>query len=388
MPRPMRLQQILEKLSEHTSIPVNEMLDYLDGRIDWDTFLAGRLPHPHSGVADSIEPIITLERVVAWVKTLSLNEVRLILDAALERVASLMEPSRPLSSTTPFSPQNRFPESLKASTESITNEGLATEGQGTPQVRLAQLVVALDEMLREPNEIVLAQRMGIERDALRQLKAGESASLNKRHRDALLNFLNVTAQEVEAYVAGELSLGQLVRKVKGAQSSEVAFEEVVERLPNLKFPDLLRLWEMLNQRLARAFQPFRKPFDRKRTGRGIEGTGDTVPGVALQDLLIAQMRSRGLLLAENGWEILASESTLDAQRLQELASGAQPTYLEIVAIEGLLKSTKQPNGSSWSQSDLEALVERDFGGVADEDSPEPDEGNIYEKQADSVNSKT
>ncbi len=79
------------------------MLDYLEGRIDWDTFLAGRLPNRYSGVTHSIEPIVTLERVVAWIETLSLNEVRLILDAALERAASLVDPSRPPANTPPFS---------------------------------------------------------------------------------------------------------------------------------------------------------------------------------------------------------------------------------------------------------------------------------------------
>ncbi|MCT7973411.1 hypothetical protein [Laspinema olomoucense] len=70
-------------------------------------------------------------------------------------------------------------------------------------------------------------------------------------------------------------------------------------------------------------------------------------------------------MGENGWEVLASESTLDAPRLRELALGTQPTYLDIIAIEALLESTRQPDGSPWSQSDLEALVERDFGGLAD-----------------------
>jgi hypothetical protein len=100
-------------------------------------------------------------------------------------------------------------------------------------------------------------------------------------------------------------------------------------------------------------------------GRGLEPIADLMPVIGIPDLLIAEMRSRGLLLTENGWEILASESTLDAQRLRELASGAQPNYFDIVAIEALLESTRQPDGSLWNQSDLEALVERDFGGLAD-----------------------
>lgn len=383
MPRSWRLEEILEKLSEQTSIPANEMLDYLEGRIDWDTFLAGRLPNRYSGVTHSIEPIVTLERVVAWIETLSLNEVRPILDAALERAASLVDPSRPPANTPPFS-LNRFPTSLKTSPEAVANELLATEEPGTPSMRLARLVVALGEMLGD--ETALAQRMGIEKDALRRLKAAESASLSDRHLQGLLNFLSVTAEELEAYIAGELSLGQLVRKVSGETSSEVAFEEVVERLPHLKFADLVRLWEALNQRIARAFQPFRKPFERKQTGREIEGSGQSIPAIALQDLVIEEMRHRGLLLAENGWERLASESTLDAQRLRELASGAQPTYLDVVAIEVLLESTRQPNGSPWSQSDLEALVERDFGGLADWERVDDADADSHSNNGDPLNS--
>jgi hypothetical protein len=378
------LEEILEKLSEQTSIPAHEMLDYLEGRIDWDTFLAGRLPNPYSGVTHSIEPIVTLERVVAWIETLSLNEVRPILDAALERAASLVDSSRPPANTPPFSLQNRFPTSLKTSPEAVANELLATEEPGTPPMRLARLVVALGEMFGE--ETALAQRMGIEKDALRRLKAAESATLSDRHLQGLLNLLSVTAEELEAYIAGKLSLGQLVRKVSGETSSEVAFEQVVERLPHLKFADLVRLWEALNQRIARAFQPFRKPFERKRTGREIEGSGQSVPAIALQDLVIEEMRHRGLLLAESGWEILASESTLDAQRLRELASGAQPNYLDIVAIEVLLESTRQPDGAPWSQSDLEVLVERDFGGLANWERVDDAHADSHSNNGDPLNS--
>ncbi|MCT7969171.1 helix-turn-helix transcriptional regulator [Laspinema sp. D1] len=237
--------------------------------------------------------------------------------------------------------------------------------QATPQVRLAQLVTFLGEVLGEPNDTALAQRIGIQRTAFHRLKAGESTNVYKRNREALVNFLGVTVDELNAYINGELPLTKLVQNVMTAPNSAVAFEQILERLPYLKFSDRLRLWEMLNETILQAFQPFRRHLDRMGMVRGVEPIADLIPVGGVQDLLIAEMRSRGLLRAENGWEILASESTLDAQRLRELASGAQPTHLDIVAIEALLESTRQPDGSPWSQSDLEALVERDFGGLAD-----------------------
>lgn len=239
------------------------------------------------------------------------------------------------------------------------------EEQATPQMRLAQLARFLGEILGEPNDTALAQRIGIERSAFRRLKAGESTNVYKKNREALLNFLGVTVDELNAYIEGEIPLAKLVRNVMAVPNSAVAFDEIVERLPYLKFSDLLRLWDQINQTLFQAFQPFRRHLDRMGMGRGVEPIADLIPLMGLQDLLIAEMRSRGLLLNDTGWEILASESTLTAQRLQELASGAQPNYLDIVAIEALLESTRQPDGSLWNQSDLEALVERDFGGLAD-----------------------
>ncbi|MEB3831478.1 hypothetical protein, partial [Phormidium sp. CCY1219] len=74
--------------------------------------------------------------------------------------------------------------------------------QGTPQMRLAQLVAFLGEILAEPNDTALAQRIGIERSAFRRLKAGESTNVYKRNREALLNFLGVTADELNAYIEG------------------------------------------------------------------------------------------------------------------------------------------------------------------------------------------
>jgi hypothetical protein len=90
-----------------------------------------------------------------------------------------VDPSRPPSSTPPFSPQSRspkrstppptssdlrldlknedkFPDRFTLPTKAIANELLAieepTEEQGTAQGRLARLVVALGEKLGEPNE--------------------------------------------------------------------------------------------------------------------------------------------------------------------------------------------------------------------------------------------
>lgn len=250
------------------------------------------------------------------------------------------------------------------------------EEEATPQMRLAQLARFLGEILGEPNDTALAQRIGIERSAFRRLKAGESTNVYKRNREALLNFLGVTVDELNAYIEGEIPLAKLVRNVMTAPNSAAAFDEIVERLPYLKFSDLLRLWDQINQTLFQAFQPFRRHLDRMGMGRGVEPIADLIPVIGIPDLLIAEMRSRGLLMVENGWEILASESTLDAPRLRELALGTQPTYLDIVAIEVLLKSTRQPDGSLWSQSELESLVERDFGGLADwEPADEPKENS-------------
>ncbi|MCT7964581.1 hypothetical protein NG791_28280 [Laspinema sp. D1] len=249
------------------------------------------------------------------------------------------------------------------------------EEEATPQMRLAQLARFLGEILGEPNDTALAQRIGMERSAFRRLKAGESTNVYKKNREALLNFLGVRVDELNAYINGELPLTNLVRNVMTAPNSAVAFDEIVERLPYLKFSDLLRLWDQINQTIFQAFQPFRRHLDRMGMIRGVEPIADLIPVMGVQDLVIAEMRSRGLLLNDTGWEILASESTLTAQRLQELASGAQPNYLDIVAIEALLESTRQPDGSPWSQSDLEVLVERDFGGLADweqVDEPEKD----------------
>lgn len=228
-------------------------------------------------------------------------------------------------------------------------------------MRLAQLVAFLGEILAEPNDTALAQRIGIQRSAFRRLKAGESTNVYKRNREALLNFLGVTADELNAYIEGDLPLTKLVRNVMSAPNSAVAFEEIVERLPYLKFSDRLRLWETLNQTILQALQPFRRHLDRIGIGPTPEAIAETLPALALQDLLVAEMMTRGVLKAENGWEKLASESTLEAQRLRELASGAPPTGSELGAIEALLKSTRQPDGSPWSKSDLKALVDRDFG---------------------------
>ncbi|WP_368013279.1 hypothetical protein [Laspinema palackyanum] len=123
-------------------------------------------------------------------------------------------------------------------------------------------------------------------------------------------------------------------------------------------------------------------------GRGVEPIADLMPVIGVQDLLIAEIRSRGLLLNDTGWEMLASESTLPAQRLQELASGAQPSYLDIVAIEALLESTRQPDGAPWSQSDLETLVERDFGGLADWEQADEGEEDFPAQNGDPLTSSS
>ncbi|MEB3826001.1 hypothetical protein, partial [Phormidium sp. CCY1219] len=108
-------------------------------------------------------------------------------------------------------------------------------------------------------------------------------------------------------------------------------------------------------------QPFRRHLDRIGMGRTPEAIAEILPTPALQDLLVAEMRTRKLPLTEQGWEKLASQSSLNAQRLSEIASGAPPRGSELGAIEALLTSTRQPDGSPWSKSDLKALVDRDFG---------------------------
>ncbi|MEB3828755.1 hypothetical protein, partial [Phormidium sp. CCY1219] len=149
--------------------------------------------------------------------------------------------------------------------------------QGTPQMRLAELIAFLSEVLGEPNDTALAQRIGIQRTAFHRLKAGESTNLYKRNRDAMLNFLGVTADELNAYIEGELPLTKLVRNVMTAPNSGVAFDEIVERLPYLKFSDLLRLSEALNQRILEVFQPFRRHLDRIGMGRTPEAIAEILP---------------------------------------------------------------------------------------------------------------
>ncbi|MEB3829370.1 hypothetical protein, partial [Phormidium sp. CCY1219] len=99
----------------------------------------------------------------------------------------------------------------------------------------------------------------------------------KRNREALLNFLGVTADELNAYIEGELPLTKLVRNVMTVPNSAAAFDEIVERLPYLKFSDRLRLWETLNESIFQTLQPFRRHLDRIGMGRTPEAIAEILP---------------------------------------------------------------------------------------------------------------